>query len=106
MAFLGMGTEELVVIVVIVVLLFGAQTIPKLAQSMGRAKGEFARAKRDFEAEAAKAEAMPTDARATTALPAESASEEQVRATARSLGISEAGKSVTEVKALIAQKLA
>jgi sec-independent protein translocase protein TatA len=99
MAILGLGNTELVVILVVFLLLFGASAIPKLARSMGRAKGEFGKAKREFAAEAAKAEET---AAATTPSP----SEEQVRKTARELGIAEQGKSLDEVKALIAEKLA
>jgi sec-independent protein translocase protein TatA len=93
MAFLE--TEPLILIVIVILILFGATAIPKLARSLGRAKGEFSKAKKEFETEAGKAEAetAPT-------------SEEQVRKTARDLGISEQGKSLAEVKALIQQKLA
>ncbi|MEA3202620.1 MAG: sec-independent protein translocase protein TatA [Thermoplasmata archaeon] len=94
MALLGLGDTELLVIFLVAILLFGATAIPKLARSMGRAKGEFVKAKREFDAEAAKAASEPAT------------SEEQVRKTARDLGIAEQGKSLPEVKALIAQKLA
>jgi sec-independent protein translocase protein TatA len=86
------------VIVLVILLLFGATAIPKLARSLGQAKGEFNRAKREFDAEAARAEGASS--------PAVAPSEEQVRRTARDLGIAEQGKSLAEVKALIQQKLA
>ncbi len=35
------GTTELVVIVVVIVVLFGASAIPKFARSLGQAKSEF-----------------------------------------------------------------
>ncbi|MFO1535522.1 MAG: twin-arginine translocase TatA/TatE family subunit [Thermoplasmatota archaeon] len=89
--------EPLVLIVIVILILFGATAIPKLARSLGRAKGEFSKAKREFDTEAAKSEAE-------AAVPGPS--EEQVRRTARELGIAEAGKSLPEVKALIQQKLA
>ncbi len=89
-------TSEIILIALVVLLLFGATAIPKLARSLGRAQGEFNRAKKEFQSEAAKAEA---------AQPA-GASEDQVRSTARGLGIDEAGKPLDEVKRLIAQKLA
>jgi sec-independent protein translocase protein TatA len=92
-------TEPLILIIVVVLILFGATAIPKLARSLGQAKGEFNKARREFEAEAAKAEA-------SASAPATGPSEEQVRRTARDLGIAEQGKSLTEVKALIQQKLA
>jgi sec-independent protein translocase protein TatA len=88
--------EPLILIIIVVLILFGATAIPKLARSLGRAKGEFTKAKKEFDSEAAKGE---TEAAA-------GASEEQVRRTARDLGIPEQGKSLAEVKALIQQKLA
>ena len=90
-------TSEIILIALVVLLLFGATAIPKLARSLGRAQGEFNRAKKEFHAEAAKTEG---------AGPAAPASEEQVRRTARDLGIDEAGKPLDEVKRLIAQRLA
>jgi|Deesub1362A_J573_1020465.scaffolds.fasta_scaffold00005_299 sec-independent protein translocase protein TatA len=35
------GPQELVIILAIVVLLFGAKKLPELARSVGKAKGEF-----------------------------------------------------------------
>ncbi len=35
------GTTELILIVLVVVVLFGASAIPKLARSIGKAKTEF-----------------------------------------------------------------
>jgi sec-independent protein translocase protein TatA len=89
-------TEPLILIIVVVVLLFGATAIPKLARSMGRAKGEFSKAKKEFDLESGKAETQA----------ATGPSEEQVRRTARDLGINEQGKSLAEVKDLIQQKMA
>jgi sec-independent protein translocase protein TatA len=39
-----MGSTELIVILVIVVLIFGASAIPKLAKSVGQARSEFNKA--------------------------------------------------------------
>ncbi|MEA3191025.1 MAG: sec-independent protein translocase protein TatA [Thermoplasmata archaeon] len=94
---LGLGTQELVIVVVVVLLLFGATAIPKLARSLGRAQGEFKKAKTEFDAELRKSSATA---------PVDGPSEEQVRRSARDLGIDEAGKPLDEVKRLIAQKLA
>ncbi len=86
----------ILVIVVVIILLFGATQIPKLARSLGRAKGEFSKAKGQFESEAAAAEHGV----------AGRASEAKVRETARSLGIEEKGKSLDEVKRLLQEKFA
>lgn len=42
---------ELLVIVLLVVLLFGAQKLPELARSTGEATGEFKKARAEIEAE-------------------------------------------------------
>jgi sec-independent protein translocase protein TatA len=43
------GTEELVMIFLVVVLLFGANKLPELARSMGSAMGEFKKAQTESE---------------------------------------------------------
>ncbi|HJQ93206.1 MAG TPA: twin-arginine translocase TatA/TatE family subunit [Candidatus Thermoplasmatota archaeon] len=96
MAILESG--PLIVILVVVLLLFGAAAIPKLARSLGQAKGEFSKAKREFDTAATDAERTA----ASTAAPTEA----QVRQTARDLGIAEQGKPLDEVKDLIQRKLA
>lgn len=96
MAILESG--PLIVILVVVLLLFGAAAIPKLARSLGQAKGEFSKAKQEFDTAATTAERTT----AATTGPTEA----QVRQTARDLGIAEQGKSLDEVKLLIQQKLA
>lgn len=45
------GTLELAVILLIAVLLFGANKIPKLARSTGQAMGEFQRGREEIEEE-------------------------------------------------------
>ena len=96
MAILESG--PLIVILVVVLLLFGAAAIPKLARSLGQAKGEFSKAKREFDSAATDAERKAASASEPT--------EAQVRQTARDLGIAEQGKPLDEVKVLIQQKLA
>lgn len=38
---LGLGPQEILLIFLIIVLLFGASKLPELARSLGKAKGEF-----------------------------------------------------------------
>ena len=45
------GTEIIIVIVVIGVLIFGAKKIPELAKTFGKAKGEFEKGKIEGEQE-------------------------------------------------------
>lgn len=46
-----LGTQEILLIAGLFVLLFGASAIPKLARSFGKARGEFKRAQKDMEEE-------------------------------------------------------
>lgn len=93
MALLEQG--PLLVILLVILILFGAAAIPKLARSLGRAKGEFTNAKKEFDAEAKRAEA------GVAAEP----TEQQIRKSARDLGIDEQGKSLDEVKRLVQERL-
>jgi sec-independent protein translocase protein TatA len=46
-----LGTPEMIIIAVLILVLFGAKKLPTFARSLGRSLGEFKRAKDDFEAE-------------------------------------------------------
>ncbi len=45
---MGIGATEWILIIVVVLLLFGAKRIPDLARSLGRASYEFKKAKNDL----------------------------------------------------------
>ena len=45
------GTTELLLIVFVVIVLFGAKRIPELARALGRASAEYKKAKRAIEEE-------------------------------------------------------
>ncbi|MDI3545953.1 MAG: sec-independent protein translocase protein TatA [Epulopiscium sp.] len=45
----GLGMPELLIILFVVLLLFGAKRLPELAKGMGKALGEFKRAQRETE---------------------------------------------------------
>jgi sec-independent protein translocase protein TatA len=45
---MGLSTTEILVIVILVLVLFGAKKIPELARSLGRASYEFKKAKEDL----------------------------------------------------------
>lgn len=92
---MALQTAEILLIVLVVILLFGASAIPKLARSLGRAQGEFNKAKGEFTREATRVEGAPSGP-----------TEDQIRRTARELGIDDAGKSIEELKRLISAKLA
>jgi sec-independent protein translocase protein TatB len=44
----GLGTTELLVIVVVALILFGPRKLPQLSRSLGKSLGEFKRASEDF----------------------------------------------------------
>ncbi len=60
---MGLSTSEILVIVIIILVLFGAKKIPELARSLGRASYEFKKAKEDIinEVKAAEDEAAADD---------------------------------------------
>ena len=43
-----LGWSEILLIVVVILVLFGSQKIPEIARSLGRASGEFKKAKDEF----------------------------------------------------------
>lgn len=85
--------QEWLLLVLVVVLLFGAAKVPELARSLGKAKSEFRKASAEGEREAA----------AVTAAPAED--DEKVRKAARDLGIPTEGRALSDIKADIQRKL-
>ena len=52
-SFLAMafGGQEMLVVLIIILLLFGAKKIPELARGMGKGLGEFKKAKHEFDEE-------------------------------------------------------
>jgi sec-independent protein translocase protein TatA len=56
-AFIGsLGGQEIIVIFLIVLLLFGAKKLPELARGIGKSMGEFKKARDEFENEITRAE--------------------------------------------------
>ena len=48
---MNFGGQEMVLVFVIVLLLFGAKKIPELARGLGKSMGEFKKAREEFEDE-------------------------------------------------------
>lgn len=48
----GMGAQELLLILVIVLVLFGAKRIPEIARGLGRSVSEFKKGVKEIDAEA------------------------------------------------------
>lgn len=56
-AFIGsLGTPEIVLIFLVMLLLFGAKKLPQLARGIGKSMGEFKRAREEFEQEITRGE--------------------------------------------------
>lgn len=52
----NLGPQEIALIFLVVLLLFGAKKIPELARGLGKSMGEFKRARQEFEDEIHRAE--------------------------------------------------
>ncbi len=61
MTFLFIGTPEVVIIILIVVLLFGSKKIPELARGLGKGMREFKNATSDIQEEIRKSSKEVTD---------------------------------------------
>jgi sec-independent protein translocase protein TatA len=59
LAFGPLGTWEMVIIAVLVLVLFGAKKLPTFARSVGKSLGEFKKAKDEFQQELTSAENEP-----------------------------------------------
>lgn len=51
------GMQEMIMIFIIILLLFGAKKLPELARGVGKSMGEFKKAKEEFEHEITRSEA-------------------------------------------------
>ncbi|RLE62857.1 MAG: twin-arginine translocase TatA/TatE family subunit [Thermoprotei archaeon] len=88
------GWEWIVILIIaIVIILWGPQKIPELARALGRAKGEFDRAQKEFE-EAAKLELER---------PLESGDDVLIE-TAKKLGIKTEGKTKEQIAQEIVER--
>jgi len=112
MAFAGM--EWIIVIIVIVLLLFGAKKIPELARGMGRARAEFSRGQAMVEKEIREAERLDREeerqrkreeADLRKAEEGGDPVDPEVSKAARALGIDPEGKTEEELKVLIKYKM-
>jgi sec-independent protein translocase protein TatA len=89
------GIEWIVLLVAIfIIFAFGGKKIPELARSLGRAKGEFERGKRELEKELREEEYQ-----------SKSKDETQIVKAAKNLGIETEGKTENDLKKEIAQKM-
>jgi sec-independent protein translocase protein TatA len=109
------GWEWLIIgVVAIVIIMWGPAKIPEFARSLGRAKGEFSKAQKEFTNAATLSEAQPAPtvpAAATvntTVAPAPApvkSKDETLVSTARNLGISTDGKTREQLTSEINEKV-
>lgn len=78
--FFGFGMPsgpDLFILLIIVLVLFGAKRLPEIARSLGQSVNEFKKAKQEFEEAASKSVTPPPPpVEAPTVLPSEAASQE------------------------------
>lgn len=96
---MAFGTYEIVLIVVVVIILFGASKIPELARSLGKATGEFKKAKQETELEFRDVEKSIKEGN----IPKEKSS--KIKQMAKDLGIAIEGKSDEELLDEIQKKM-
>lgn len=113
LAFLNLGPSELALLLVLFVLLFGAQRLPDIARSLGRFKGEMDKAQREVrnslksEDERALEEQLAFERLREAQMRAQSEDPEReaLARAAEALGLVSAGRSGEELKAAIAARL-
>ncbi|HWG91147.1 MAG TPA: twin-arginine translocase TatA/TatE family subunit [Candidatus Thermoplasmatota archaeon] len=114
LAFLGLGMTEVLLILAIFLILFGADKVPQIARSLGKLQGEFNKAYREFnrELETAEQKALREqtnweryrDEQVRMASP-EYQEEQAVKSAAQALDIPTKGRSVADLKREIAQRM-
>jgi sec-independent protein translocase protein TatA len=58
---MDIGPAEIVIVLLVIVLLFGGAKLPKLARSLGSAKGEFEKGLKEGEKASKEADAKPAE---------------------------------------------
>jgi sec-independent protein translocase protein TatA len=96
---MAIGPLEIVLIVVIIIVLFGASKIPELARSLGKATGEFKKGKQEIENEI-----NDIGKPSPQTKPAEISSS-KIRTMAHDLGIATEGKSDDQLLDEIQKKM-
>ena len=64
-----LGTTEMVIIAILVLVLFGAKKLPTFARSLGKSMGEFKKAREEFETELTRAQDKTVNSAPSTPAP-------------------------------------
>lgn len=101
---MAIGTSEVLLILVVALLLFGADKLPEVARALGKSMGEFKKAQREAELELKSLEKPAVPA----AQPSVATESDRIRKLAQELGIRIEGKTdellLEEIKELKAGK--
>ncbi len=90
------GWEWIIIgIIAVVVIMWGPSKIPELAKALGKAKGEFDKASKEFQ----------TAATATANSPTVRSNDEVLLETARNLGLSTEGKTREQISAETSERV-
>ena len=90
------GVEWIIIgVIAVVVIMWGPSKIPELAKALGKAKGEFDKASKEFQ----------TAATTTANSPTVRSNDEVLLETARNLGLSTAGKTREQISADISERV-
>lgn len=92
------GSTEIILIVLVVIILFGASKVPELARSFGKATGEFKKAQRETELELKDVEKSIKESKS----PEEKS---KIKQMAKDLGIAVEGKSDEQLLDEIQKKM-
>lgn len=103
------GSEWAIIILLGLVLIFGAKRLPQFSRTIGKAVGEYERARRQFQQEMQEASEDVKRSAGASKLPRitgpVATEREKLEKIASSLGIDFAGKSDDELRSLISQKM-
>ena len=97
---MAFGPLEIVLIVLVIIVLFGASKIPELARSLGKATGEFKKGKQDLENELSDIDKPIKESKYTTENPTS-----KIKTMAKDLGIDTAGKTDDQLLDEIQKKM-
>ena len=96
---MAFSPQEIILVFIVVILLFGASKIPELARSLGKATGEFKKGKQEIEHELSDIGKSAREGKPDVNAPA------RIRAMARDLGITTEGKSDEQLLDEIQKKM-
>lgn len=111
LALLNLGSSEVLLLLILVIVLFGAKRIPDLARSLGKARAELERAQREVrdairtDDERALAEQLAFERAREHQIAQQDVELLQLRRAAEELGVATEGRSKDELRAAIAARL-